>query len=106
VVFIGGVEKPGRSAVIRQAFELKELDWITTREHQSNDPFIPHIRHADTALVLLAIRWSSHSFSDVSAICKELDKPLVKLPRGYGVAQIAHEVIKQASGWFEPKAAR
>jgi hypothetical protein len=30
----------------------------------------------------------------------------VKLPRGYGVAQIAHEVIKQASGWFEPQAAR
>ena len=104
VVFIGGVEKPERSAVIRQAFDLKELDWITTREHQSNAPFIPHIRHPDTALVLLAIRWSSHSFGDINAICKEYGKPLVYLPRGYGVAQIAHEVLGQASGWFEPPA--
>jgi hypothetical protein len=58
--------------------------WIGTREHQSIRGFEAAIARSEVAVVLLAIRWSSHAFGDVKAFCDRHAKPLVRLPGGYG----------------------
>jgi hypothetical protein len=97
VVFIANVENPpARDALVR-AFELDGIDWIVAREHQSIERFKPAIARPEVALVLLPIRWSSHSFGDIKPFCDELGKPLVHLPAGYHPNQVATQVLNQCS---------
>ncbi len=102
VVLIGGARRPESHDAIRRAFNLKELIWIETREHESIDHFEPSVARPDVALVILAIRWSSHAFGDVKAFCDRYDKPLLRLPRGYSPNQVAHEVVGQCSERLAP----
>lgn len=95
VVLIGGVARPHAREKLERAFELGRLEWITTREHQSIAEFEAPIARAETALVLLAIRWSSHSFNDVKVFCDKYGKPLVRLPAGYGPNQVAVQILQQ-----------
>ena len=46
-------------------------------------------------MVLLAIRWSSHSFGDVQEFCDRHGKLLVRLPSGYNPNQVAHQILAQ-----------
>jgi hypothetical protein len=48
-------------------------------------------------LVVLAIRWASHDLDTVRTVCERYDTPLVRLLGGYKVAQLAHQVLQQAS---------
>ena len=50
------------------------------------------------ALVIVAIRWSNHSFSDVKVFCDRHGKPMVRLPAGYNPNQVAVQVLAQCSG--------
>lgn len=97
VVVIGGVRRPASQEAIREALGLAEVHWPDTREHQSIEPFAPLIAKDDVAVVLLAIRWSSHSFGDVKIFCDRHGKPLVRLPRGYNPGRVAAEILAQAS---------
>jgi hypothetical protein len=47
------------------------------------------------AVVLLAIRWSSHGFGEVKEFCEKYSKPLVRLPGGYNANQVAHNIVTQ-----------
>jgi hypothetical protein len=47
------------------------------------------------ALVLLAVRWSSHSFGEVRQSCDRHGKPLVRLPGGYNPNQVAAQILSQ-----------
>jgi hypothetical protein len=96
MVIIGGDERPNRKAAIRAAFDLSEVDWIATRPHETHDSLIPPIRNPETAVVLLMIRWSSHSYGDMCDVCERFGKPLVRLPGGYNPSMIAREVSEQA----------
>jgi hypothetical protein len=98
VVLIGGIRRREAQASLRKVLGLKDLIWIETKEHQSIEPFEPVIARSDVALVLLAIRWSSHAFGDVRLFCIRHGKPLVRLPGGYGPHQVAVQVLAQASG--------
>ena len=60
MVIIGGDRRPNAYEAIKSAFCLKDLDWVVTRDHESTDMFVPYIARPDVAVVLLAIRWSSH----------------------------------------------
>jgi len=100
VVMIGGDERPNRRAAIERAFELDELRWIATRPHERHDNIEPAIERADTDVVLLLIRWSSHNFGELRETCDRLDKPLVRIPGGYSPSAIAHEFIQQAGRRF------
>jgi hypothetical protein len=40
-------------------------------EHESINKFEPYVARTEVSLVLLAIRWSSHSFGEVKGFCKE-----------------------------------
>jgi hypothetical protein len=72
------------------------VDWQSTRAHESHYNFESAIARPDVALVLLAIRFSSHAFGDVSAFCEKYGKPLVRLPGGYNPNQVAAMIRLQA----------
>ena len=55
-----------------------------------------------SAPVLLAIRWSSHSFGDVRQFCERHGKPLVRLQAGYHPNQVALQIVSQCSGRLTP----
>jgi hypothetical protein len=95
VVLIGGECRPEARRSLEEALGLGRLIWISTREHESIDSFGPHVARPEVALVLLAIRWSSHSFGGVKRFCDRHGKPLVRLPGGYGVNQVAAQILSQ-----------
>jgi len=95
VVLIGGLCRREARDALKTALGLRELTWIETREHQSIGAFEPSIARQDVALVLLAIRWSSHAFGDVKRFCDSYAKPLVRLPGGYGPNQVAAQILAQ-----------
>ena len=96
-VLIGGVRRPEAHEALKAAFGLKDLVWFETREHESIDVFEPYVARPEVALVILAIRWSSHSFEGVKKFCDDHEKPMVRLPGGYGVNQVAAQILAQCS---------
>jgi hypothetical protein len=97
VVLIGGDCRRDAQAMLERAFGLKDLVWLETKEHQSVATFEPAIARDDVALVLLAIRWSSHAFTDTKRYCDRHGKPLVRLPGGYNPNQVATQILAQCS---------
>lgn len=97
VVMIGGQRRPHAQAALERDFALGELRWVATRPHQSIAEFEVQVARPETALVLLAIRWASHSFEGVADMCARHGKPFVRLPAGYGSNQVAAQILAQAS---------
>ncbi|GAB4108776.1 MAG: hypothetical protein Kow001_07290 [Acidobacteriota bacterium] len=95
VLLIGGCCRPQSKEALERAFGLGELIWLETSEHGSVTAFEPYVSRPDVALVLLAIRWSSHSFGEVSRYCERYRKPLVRLPSGYNPNQVAEQILRQ-----------
>lgn len=95
VVLIGGVERAASGRAIERAFGLSKLNWISTRPHESVTYFEPAVARTNVAVVLLAIRWSSHSYGDVKDYCDKYGKPIVYLTGGYNPNQIAHQILSQ-----------
>ena len=80
---------------LKSALRLKELIWIGVDDIQSVTELEPYVARPDVAVVLLAIRWSRHSFGDVSRYCERYGKPLVRLPGGYNSRQVAAQILSQ-----------
>lgn len=97
VVLIGGDRRRDAEQALRDAFGLQELYWIETREHGPLAMMEHYVARPDVVLVLLAVRWSSHSYGDVQAFCNTHEKVLVRLPAGYNPNRVADEVLRQAS---------
>ncbi|MBV8488160.1 MAG: hypothetical protein JO161_07760 [Planctomycetaceae bacterium] len=97
VVLIGGSRRRDAQEAITRLFGLESLLWLETREHQAVTTFEPVIARPDVALVLLAIRWSSHSFGEVRHLCERHGKLLVRLPGGYNPNQVAAQILAQCS---------
>lgn len=97
LVLIGGDKRPGAYQALKEAFDLRELIWIETRSHESIAGFEPYVKRPDVAAVLLAIRWSSHSYGEVRGFCEIHNKPLVRLPGGYNPNQVAAQIMNQCS---------
>lgn len=95
IVLIGGDERAEAARAMERAFELEKLRWVSARPHQSLSTFEPEVARDDAALVILAIRFSSHSFEGVKAMCDRFGKPFVRLPGGYGVNQVARQILQQ-----------
>jgi hypothetical protein len=105
IVLIGGNRRREAQESLKRVLGLKDLVWIETREHQSINGFEPVIARPDVALVLLAIRWSSHAFGDVKQFCDRYQKPLVRLPGGYNLNQVAAQILLQCSDQLEGRGA-
>jgi len=97
VVLIGGLCRPHSRDRLQHDLGLTELRWISTRPHESVDGLAAEVRRNDVDLVMLAIRWSRHSYDEVKHVCELAGKPYVRLPRGYGVNQVAREIVAQVS---------
>jgi len=97
IVLIGGLRRRDSQDALRRAFGLSSLFWIETREHQSIESFKPIIARPEVAMVLLAIRWSSHGFGEIRHCCDRYGKPLVRLPGGYSPNQVAAQILAQSS---------
>ena len=97
MVVIGGERRSGSYEALKEAFQLRELIWIETREHESISGFEPYIARPDVAVVNLAIRWTSHSHGEVQVYCEKYGKPLVRLPGGYNPNQVAAQILAQCS---------
>ena len=97
LLLIGGEARPGAQQALEKAFDLKQCIWLEAKEHQSLSTFEPHVANPDVELVVLAIRWSSHSFGDVKQYCDQYGKPLVRLPAGYNPNQVALQIVQQCS---------
>jgi len=100
IVVIGGECRHESRASLIRAFGLSDLNWIETRAHETISQFESAVARDDVRLVLLAIRWSSHSYGDVKKFCDKYNRKLVRLPRGYGVNQVAAEICNQCSEEF------
>ena len=105
LVLIGGNRRREAQASLKRLLGLKDLIWIETREHQSIDGFKPVVARPDVALVLLAIRWSSHAFGEVKQFCERYGKPLVRLPAGYNLNQVAAQILLQCSDQLDERGA-
>jgi hypothetical protein len=95
IVIIGGDCRIQAKSALMEAFGLADINWVETRPHESISTFEASVAREDVKLVLLAIRWSSHSYGDVKGQCDKHGKILVRLPRGYGVNQVAAEICNQ-----------
>ena len=94
-VLIGGDRRADAHEKLVRAFELSDLEWIPTRAHESVSKFEAAVARPEVAVVLLAIRWASHSYGDVIKFCEETGKPLVRLPAGYNPNQVAAQIMSQ-----------
>lgn len=95
-VLIGGEARRGAREALERALGLKKLIWITTTTHDSYLDFERFVARPDVAVVVLAIRWSSHSFGEIRSLCERYGKPLVRLPGGYNPNQVAQQIVTQA----------
>lgn len=95
VVLIGGDERLHAKEALQSAFGLGELVWVSTRPHQSIDTFEHFIKRPEVSVVLLAIRWSSHSFGDVKLLCDKWGKAFARIPAGYNSNQVATHILNQ-----------
>ena len=94
MILIGGDRRPHAYEALKSAFGLKDLIWIATRNHESTDIFVPYVSRPDVDVVLLAIRWSSHSYGDVKALCDRFGKEFYRLPTGYNPNRVAHQILQ------------
>jgi hypothetical protein len=97
IVLIGGRRRRESQGTLQAAFGLRSLLWVETREHQSIESFKPIIARPEVAMILLAIRWSSHGFGEIRHLCESQGKPLVRLPGGYSPNQVAAQILAQSS---------
>ena len=95
VLIVGGDARPHAQDTIKSALRLKDLIWIGASEINSTTDLEPHVARSEVAVVLLAIRWSPHSFGDLSRYCERHGKPFVRIPAGYNPRQLASQILDQ-----------
>jgi len=102
-VLIGGECRSARKEALETAFGLSELVWIETKPHDSFTKFVPYVARPEVAVVLLSIRWCSHSFKEVKRFCDRYDIPLVRLPAGLNPHQVAAHILGQCGDRLKSK---
>lgn len=95
MLIIGGDPRDHAVESLKKAFLLEEVVWLESQEHQSIERFKPYIVRPDVKLVVLLIRWASHSYGDLKPFCDRHGKAFVRLPAGYGPNQVASQILTQ-----------
>lgn len=106
VLLVGGICRPHAQRALEKNFELEELVWPSTDAHESLSKFDSAIADPKVALVLLAIRWSSHSYGELRSLCETYRKPFVRLPAGYNPQQVARQILSQCSQTLQSSQAK
>jgi len=95
IVLIGGLRRRYAEEALKTAFGLRDLYWLDVPDHESITSFEPYIARSEVAVVIVAIRWSSHSYSGVSQYCTDYEKCMVRLRAGYNPNQVAKQILEQ-----------
>ncbi|MHC5112925.1 MAG: hypothetical protein ACYTGP_00690 [Planctomycetota bacterium] len=95
-VLIGGDERVHARNALERELALEELRWIPTKSGMPLERIESEMVRGDVAVVILAIRWSSHVYKKFADICQQHGIPFVRLRAGYSPNQVAHHVLKQA----------
>jgi hypothetical protein len=102
VVLIGGERRLDAEERLREQLKLKEVIWIETAHGDSYKTFEPYIARQNVAVVLLAIRWASHSFGETDKLCRKHGKLFVRLPAGYSPNQVAKRIMDKCRSQLQP----
>ncbi|MCL5283361.1 MAG: hypothetical protein M1330_01405 [Armatimonadetes bacterium] len=92
-LIIGGQKREENRAELQRVLELADLDWPSTKGNESFREFEDGIQHAD--FVILLIRFIRTGWKRVSDICERSGSKLIRVPGGYGVSQIVHQLYSQ-----------
>ncbi len=95
-VLIGGKVRPYARAALERDLELAELRWVETRSGLPLERVGSEIVRPEVAVVILAIRWSSHVYKSFAEVCDRAGVPFVRLRAGYNPRQVARQVLEQA----------
>lgn len=101
LLLIGGSHRLAAKQKLKEAFALQDMIWLTTKPHDSYHDFKPKVYKSGVAVVLLAIRFSSHTFSNTKKYCDKAGIPFVRLPAGYNRNQVAHQILDQCGPRLE-----
>ena len=108
VVLLGGVPSAPHHAALVAAFALRELDWIGSDEYAHGTHAHAHVT-ADTAVVILAIRWMGHAHNALRDVARARSVPYVMHPGGLSPSSVAWQIGQQVSqqlgrqpGWSHP----
>ncbi len=97
-VIVGGTgAREEHRRVLQEALELVELDWAFS-ERGATGQFArteERIKHGTYELVLFLAGYTSHKSVPLLRACKARGVPLVYLPRGYSLAQVARAIEEQ-----------
>lgn len=75
-VLIGGDSRQAPKEALERRLRLSELVWVDSKHHQSVATFESYVARPGVAVVMLAIRWASHSYTDLRHFCRKYDKHL------------------------------
>jgi len=97
MAMVGGVVRPLAREKIERAFGLAHLEWIPASKRDRVRDLEPMIR--DVNLVVLVTSLIGHKHNDLRQVCTEQGIPWVQTAKrsGYGVNQLAHAILQQAS---------
>jgi hypothetical protein len=105
IVIVGGNSVEEKRQAIKRAFALNDVVWVESRHHQSIERFKPAIIRPDVKVVILLVRWSSHSYHDLKPFCDQHGKLFVSVPGGYNPNQLANQIMAQCGCLLAQEAA-
>lgn len=97
MALVGGVVNQRAREKIERAFGLQYLRWIPASKKDRVKDLEPSIRDVDLLVLVTSI--IGHKHNELRSVCVALGIPWVQLPKGsgYGVNQLAHVILQQAS---------
>jgi hypothetical protein len=97
MAMVGGVVRPLAREKIERAFGLAHLEWIPASKRDRVRDLEPMLRGVN--LVVLVTSLIGHKHNELRPVCAALGIPWVQTTKraGYGVNQLAHAIVQQAS---------
>jgi hypothetical protein len=98
VAMFCGDRRPGKQQALVEAFALNDLLWDDVSGKYNDGDHAWIFNRPDLELVIIASGWLSHSHTyTLPKLAAERGIPVVRLPGGYGVNRVAHEILAQVS---------
>lgn len=102
LVVVGGERRPDAVDRIRDAFQLRHVEWVRLTEHGSGEPMRAPIGRPTTSAVVVLIKLAGHLHVETArAYAARAGRPCVLLKAGYNPEQIAEAILQQAADHLE-----
>lgn len=98
LVVVGGQRRQESVDRLVEAFELRDVDWVSLNEHSTAAPLHAPIARPEVQVVAVLIKLAGHQHVDeATAAARRSGKALVRVPAGYSPEQLAAQILEQAS---------